>query len=976
MSKPKRLYLIDGMAILFRGYFALLSTPLSTKSGEPTGGTYAFCTALVRLLEQHKPDLIAVAWDSASPTFRHDQYSEYKANRAAFPEALVPQLKRVKEIVGMYHIPCLELPGFEADDIIGTLAKRAEAAGYDVYCVTPDKDFFQLVSDKVFVYRPSKPGIPEEIIDIDGVHRKFGVLPERVIDVLALIGDASDNVPGVKGIGEKTAIPLIQEFGSLEGLYERIEEVPKAGVKKKLLENRDTAFMSKELVTIHTTVPVDVTFEQLHLDPPDVHALVRTYEELGFRTLMMRYHDIETATQIAAATAAVTVPPPEPLMDGPDMPELDRDLEEGTLPAGSATPENDALSFDFSLEQMKTLADVPHSYYIVRTEQQLAELAAHLRGGAMVSFDLETDGLDWQRSNIVGLSFSIKPGEAFYVPIQQAERTTVEETGTLFDEERVQRATEGLPLDVALRHLAPILEDPAIRKTGQNAKFDMVMLRRYGVAVRGLAFDSMLASYVLDSAREHNMDDLAQRFLSYKPIAITELIGPRGKGQLNMRDVELNVAGEYACEDADITYQLYERLGQELREKGLDDVAQRFEFPLVEVLTEMEYCGVHVDVPSLKDISASLEAAALRLEGEIYELAGQQFNIGSTKQLAEILFEKLKLPTKKKTKTGYSTDQFVMEELAAIHPLPEKILEYRQAMKLKSTYVDALPALINPETGRVHTSYNQAVTSTGRLSSNNPNLQNIPIRSDVGREIRKAFVAGIPGGLLLSADYSQIELRIMAHVCGDEEMVRAFKENFDIHTATAMNVFNVPLEEVTPNMRRKAKEVNFGIMYGIGAFGLARRLKISQKEAKELISTYFQKYPGVNQYISSTLEMARDKGYVETLSGRRRYYPNINAFNQSARSAEERAAINMPIQGTASDIIKLAMIDIHNELHTRFPQVNMLLQVHDELVFETPEECVTELAAFVKEKMEGAFSLGDVPVVVETGVGANWFEAH
>lgn len=980
MSQPKRLYLIDGMAILFRGYFALISTPLSSKHGEPTGGTFAFCSALVRLLDQHKPDLIAVAWDSATPTFRHEQYTEYKANRAAFPEDLVPQLHRVKEIVGYYHIPCLESPGYEADDIIGTLARRAEQEGYEVYCVTPDKDFFQLVTERIKIYRPSKPGIPEEIVDIEGVAKKFGVAPEQVIDVLALVGDTSDNVPGVKGIGEKTAIPLIQEYGTIENLYANIDKIPKAGVKKKLEEGREMAKLSKELVTIHTNTPVDITFEQLHLDPPDMAMLARIYEELGFKSLRARYVNEPTPAAMAEALAA-TPTAAEGSFDDADLNVIEPAVAadgpmEGFIAPDQGMPADNGTSFDFSFESLKTIADVPHEYRIVRSEDQLRELVEYLKKGPMLSFDLETDALDWQVANIIGFSFSIKAGEGFYVPIGNEAVTLVESNGTLFEEATVRAATDGMPLDLALRYLAPLLEDPNVPKAGQNAKYDMVILRDKGVDVKPLAFDSMLASYVIDSTREHNMDDLAMRYLSYKPVSITELIGPRGKGQLNMRDVDVETVAEYAAEDADITLQLYERLDRELREQELDQVAYRFDFPLVEVLAKMEHCGVYIDVPSLKDISRSLEETAARLEEEIYQLAEQPFNIGSTKQLSEILFEKLKLPTKKKTKTGYSTDQFVMEELAALHPLPEKILEYRQAMKLRSTYVDVLPSLINPRTGRVHTSYNQAVASTGRLSSNNPNLQNIPIRSEIGREIRKAFTAGIPGGVILSADYSQIELRIMAHVCGDEALVRAFKENFDIHTATAMNVFSVPMEEVTPNMRRKAKEVNFGIMYGIGAFGLARRLKIGQKEAKELITTYFQKYPGVQEYINSTLEMARTMGYVETLSRRRRYYPNINAANQAARSGDERAAINMPIQGTASDIIKLAMIDIHRELPERFPKANMLLQVHDELVFETPAEGAGELAAFVKEKMENAFPLGDVPVIVETGFGTNWFEAH
>jgi len=958
----KRLFLVDGMAILFRGYFALLNANLTSRNGEPSGATFAFCTALVRLLEQHKPDLIAVAWDTAEPTFRHEQFTDYKAHRPEFPPDMVPQLERVKQIVKLYHIPCLEVPGFEADDIIGTLAIRAEKEGYDVYCVTPDKDYLQLVTEKIFVYKPSRPGAEEEIVDIEGVEKRFGVRPDQVVDVLALIGDTSDNVPGVKGIGEKTGIPLIQQFGSVENLYENIETVEKAGVKKKLLENRDNAFLSKELVTIHTNVPVEVTFEELHLDPPDVPGLLKAYDELGFKSLAKRY--LEVAEPASAANGTAT---------------NEAETTGETTETGSGTPGQsaaDATSFEFSYDTLRTIAEVDHTYATIRTEEALEALVAHLRTGAALSFDLETDSIDWQVAHILGFSFSIAPHEAFYVPVAQGEVTHHREKQSLFDQEEVtQSATEGQPLDVVLRYLKPLLEDPALPKLGQNAKFDMTMLRRHDVHVAPLAFDTMLASYVLDSTQSHGMDSMSERLLGYKPVSITELIG-KGKEQITLREVKLEEVAEYAAEDADVTLQLYGRLNSMLKEQGLEEVATRFEFPLVEVLTEMEYRGVPIDVASLKDISLSLEQELARLEQEIHELAGRPFNIGSTKQLADILFVELKLPSKKKTKTGYSTDQFVMEELASLHPLPEKILEYRQAAKLKSTYVDALPSLINPQTGRIHSSYNQAVTSTGRLSSNNPNLQNIPIRSEVGQEIRKAFVAGIPDGVIVSADYSQIELRIMAHICGDEALVTAFRDNFDIHTATAMNVFGVEAAEVTGNMRRKAKEVNFGIMYGIGPFGLARRLKISKTEAQELIRTYFQKYPGVQQYITSTLEKARTLGYVETLSGRRRYYQNINAGNPAVRGGEERAAINMPIQGTASDIIKLAMIDIHREIESLFPKAGMLLQVHDELVFEVPRDRAHDLAAFVKEKMEGAFSLGEVRLIAETGIGENWFEAH
>ncbi|HVK39969.1 MAG TPA: DNA polymerase I [Candidatus Kapabacteria bacterium] len=956
----KRLFLIDGMAILFRSFYAMYASHLTSKSGEPTGATFGFASALVRIIDKHKPDLIAVAWDTAEPTFRHEQFTAYKANRAEFPEELVPQLERVKEVIGLYHIPQLEIPGYEADDVIGALACRAADDGYMVYCVTPDKDYLQLVRDNLLIYKPSRPGADEEIVGYEGVHAKFGVTPDRVIDVLALIGDASDNVPGVKGIGEKTAIPLIQQFGSLEALYENIEKVEKPGVRKKLLENRDAAFMSKDLVTIRCDIPIDVSYEQLRLDPPDIRGLLRMYDELGFKSLAMRYQSM-----------AIDEIPEESEPAKPDG-DLTGDAQEPDVP-----PENRSLSFDFHLDRLKTIADVEHTYVLVRTEEQLATLVEYAGGATALTFDLETDGLDSLTASIVGVSLAVKAHEAFYVPVaNEAIRTETTADGELFGQEQTRAATEGLPLELVLGALRPLLERADLPKVGQNAKFDMLILRRYGIRVVPLGFDTMLASYVLDSSKSHGMDALSERLLNYTPISIKELIGPRGKEQISMREVPLEAVAEYAAEDSDVTLQLYTVLQERLREEKLIEVAERYEFPLVSVLTEMEHCGVAIDVPALREISASLEETMKRIEIEVFELAGHPFNIGSPKQLATVLFEELKLPSSRKTKTGYSTDQWVMEDLAALHPLPEKILAYRQAAKLKGTYVDALPGLIAPSTGRIHTSYNQAVAATGRLSSNNPNLQNIPIRSEMGQEIRKAFVPGIPDAVLLSADYSQIELRLMAFICGDEALVTAFKENFDVHTATAMNVFGCPKEEVTPNMRRKAKEVNFGIMYGIGPFGLARRLKIPKAEAQTLITTYFQKYPGVQQYIGETVEKARALGYVETLSGRRRYYPNINSRNASERSAEERAAINMPIQGTAADVIKLAMIDIHREIKGAFPEANMLLQVHDELVFEVPERSADALAAFVKEKMETAFPIGDVPLVAETGLGRNWLEAH
>ena len=958
-----RLFLIDGMAVLFRGYFALFNAGLRSRDGEPTGATFAFISTLERLLEKEKPDLIAVAWDSPEPTFRHKQYPEYKANRAEFPEELVPQLKRVKEVIDYYHIPSLQLPGFEADDIIGTVARKAETAGHEVFCVTPDKDFLQLVTEKVKVYKPTKPGQPSEVVDIEGVKEKFGVTPEQVIDVLALMGDSSDNVPGVKGVGEKTAIPLIQHFGSVESIYERIDEVEKKGVRTKLERDQEQAFLSKELVTIHTEVPLDVPLETLTLDPPDVPNLVRSFHALGFSSFIKRYASDDESSTILST-------PVEQKQEEASSP------TEGT----EAEKEQDQTAFDFSFQKLQTIADTQHQYVLVKDLAKVDALVEKLNSAEWLAFDLETDSTDEHQAQIVGFSFSTESNEGFYIPVEaEARPVKTKKNDTLFDnneEDQTLIKSEGLDLGEVLKRLKPVLENPSVKKIGQNAKFDMLILRRHDIVVAPLAFDTMLAAYVLDSSNSVGMDALAERYLNYRPISITELIGPKGKDQKSMLSVPVEQTAEYACEDADITFQLKEELETKLKEEELSNIAEKYEFPLVPVLSEMEHVGIKVDKDALGEISASLGQTMESLESDIYEIAGHPFTINSPKQLQEVLFTELKLPTKKKTKTGYSTDQFVLEELALLHPLPEMILEYRQAAKLKSTYVDALPALINPRTGRVHTSYNQAVTATGRLSSNNPNLQNIPIRSEIGREIRKAFVAGIDDGVLVAADYSQIELRIMAHICGDPALIKAFSEGFDVHTATAMKVFGVTAEEVEPNMRRKAKEVNFGIMYGIGPFGLARRLKIEQNEGKELIDTYFREYPGVRDYINGILQQLRDTGSVETLDGRRRHYGNPDNLRNPQRGMVERAAINMPIQGTAADIIKLAMIDLHKMLKKEFPKANMLLQVHDELIFEGPREQAEDLAGFVKEKMENAFSLGEVKLVTEAGIGENWFEAH
>ena len=940
-----KFFIIDGMALLFRSYYAMMSMPLTSKDGEPTGATFGFISAILRILETEKPDAITVAWDSAEATFRHHQYEAYKANRIEFPSEMIPQLERTKQILESLNIVSIVKPGVEADDIAGTLAKIAAKEGHIVYCVTQDKDFMQLVEESISIYKLGKLGSDVEIISYNEVEKKFGVTPDKVIDVLALIGDASDNIPGVKGVGEKTAIPLIQQYGSLENVYENIEEITKKSLKEKLIINRDMAFLSKELVTIKIDVTLNETIEDLKTNEPNLPKLIPIFKRLGFNSLISRL-----ATKY------------------PDVIEILKNLS-----SDSHSIDQTQTEISSTPKINTSINDTQHTYKTIKTSSEIDELVDYLQKSEYLCFDTETDSLDKNNMNVIGIAFSTKVGEGFYIPIALEFTIITSGAGTLFAKEE-SKFSDGLQLETVIEKLKPVFENDNIKKIAHNAKFDMLLLKRYGIEVSSLFFDTMIAGYILDSTQGIKMDTMSTKYLYYQPIPISDLIGI--KGERSMKEVDLDIVSEYSCEDADITLQLFNVLLPELKKESLYTLAETYDFPLVQVLTKMESIGIKIDTSALSEISELLEKTAKNLESEIHDIAGKPFTISSPKQLAEVLFEDLKLPVNKKNKTGYSTDQFVLEELSEIHPLPEKILEYRQAVKLKNTYVDALPELINNRTGRLHTSYNQALVSTGRLSSNNPNLQNIPIRSKLGQEIRKAFIPGIPNAVLVSADYSQIELRIMAHVCGDEAMVTAFKNGEDIHSATAMKVFGVSKEEVTPNMRRKAKEVNFGIMYGIGAFGLGRRLKIPRSEASEIIKSYFDKFPGVHKYMTDTVESARTKGYVETLSGRRRKYDNINARNAASRAADERAAINMPIQGTASDIIRKAMIDLHFNLPEAFPNANMLLQVHDELIFEVPISESESLSNFVKDKMENAFSLGEVPIIVDTGFGSNWYEAH
>ncbi|OYV88204.1 MAG: DNA polymerase I, partial [Ignavibacteriae bacterium 37-53-5] len=859
----KRFFILDGTALAYRAYFGMIGRPLINSKGQNTSAVFGFANYLLKVLSDEKPDYLVAVFDTPEPTFRHKKYPEYKATREKMPEEMASQLDHIKRMLKAFGVPTVERPGYEADDVIGTLAVLAEKENINVFMVTGDKDFMQLITPRVKMYKPGKSGMDVEIVDEKGVELKFGVKPSSVIDVLALTGDAVDNVPGIKGVGEKTAIPLIQKYGSLEKVLANADKVDKPALREKLKTGKDMALLSKWLVTIKTDVPLGVDFHSLKEKNPDQAEISRLFNELEFKSMIRR------AQQLTAVPAAKT---------------------EETAAVEEPVPVE---------EEYKTISTVKHDYKLITDVEELARLAEKLKKAEVVSMDTETTSVDALNAKLVGISFSVKPHEAYYVNIAS-------EGGDLFSEAGGWR---GVNVKDAVKLLKPVFESAKIRKVGQNLKYDMLVLSNYDIRTRGVEFDSMVAAYVVNADGAHNLDALAKEYLKYKPVPIEELIG-KGKNQKNMREVPPEVVAEYSGEDADIALQLTTALRKKLGESGLIDLCVKMEFPLIEVLTEIEKTGVKIDTTILSQISKELERLIDNLSDEIYKLAGEEFNIGSPKQLGDVLFNKMNLPTNKKTKTGFSTDVFVLEELSAQHPIAESILSYRKLTKLKSTYVDALPALINARSGRLHTSFNQTVAATGRLSSSDPNLQNIPIRGEMGKEIRKAFVPGEKGWVMMSADYSQIELRIMAHICKDEGMTEAFRKHEDIHRTTASKVFGVPPDKVTPDMRRKAKEVNFGLLYGIGPYGLKIRLRISQGEAKEVIDTYFQRFPRVREYINGTIEFARKHGYVETLLGRRRYLANINSKNSAVRNAEERQAINMPIQGTAADMIKLAMVGI------------------------------------------------------------------
>jgi len=870
-------------------------------------------------------------FDTKEPTFRHKAYPQYKANREAMPEDMVPQLAKLKEVVRAFNTPVVELPGYEADDIMGTLARRAELEGVKTYLVTGDKDLMQLISPQVHILRPGKNASEMEEVDEKGVLEKFGVAPDRVIDVLALMGDKTDNVPGVAGIGEKTAIPLVQQYGSVEDIYSAIDKIPQKGVREKLARDKAMALLSKKLVTIDTSIPLDVNFHSLRAQPPDLQAVLRLFEAFEFRSLGDRARKIWTQHR----TAQTTVPPP--------------------------------LSSSITSDE--------HRYHCVTTLPELKKLCTRLGKAEAIAFDTETTSTDPLRARLVGCSFSIAPREGWYVPVRSTAPATA--SGLFSGEagaDEFNHTDGALDCPVVLDHLRPVLENPAIQKIGQNAKYDMLVLRRHGVRVRGVKFDTMVGGYILRADAQHTLDAMALDAFNYAMVSYDDLVGT-GKNRRLITQVPLDSIADYSAEDADFTMRLYHHQRRLLQEQNLDELCARMEFPLIEVLADMEYDGVRLDVKKLQGMSKEIDRMLTKIVTDIHTHAGTPFNINSTQQLADVLFNKLGLPPAKKTKTGFSTDVGVLEALQGQHPIIDALLEYRQMSKLKSTYVDALPTLIHPDTGRVHTSYNQTVTATGRLSSSDPNLQNIPIRTEMGRAIREAFVPREEGQKILSADYSQIELRVMAHVSGDEGMVEAFMHEEDIHSTTAAKVFGVPPGEVTKEMRRKAKEVNFGIMYGIGPFGLANRLGVSQNEARDIISRYFERFPKVKQYISDTIAGARSNGYVQTLLGRRRFLPDINSRNHNIRGNAERQAINMPIQGTSADMIKLAMIAIHRGLPEEGLQGRMLLQVHDELVFEVPEGETGRSSTLITTAMQNALPLR-VPIKVEVGIGKDWLSAH
>jgi len=958
----KKLFLLDALALIYRAYYALIRSPRITTKGKNTNAQFGFTTTLLDLINKEKPTHLAVVFDTSAPTERHTDFEAYKANRQETPEDLRDALPDIKRIITGFNLPCLELDGFEADDIIGSLALEAADLGYTVYMVTPDKDYGQIVRDNIYMYRPPFQGNTVEIMGPKEVCAKWGIKRvDQVIDMLGLMGDAVDNIPGIPGIGEKTAAKLLAEYDTIENILDNAAHI-KGALGEKVRNGRDMAIMSKKLATIITNVPVPFHEENFRVKEKNTEALTAIFNELEFRALSKRVLG-DTGLEQDIWNGQKALQPVSTDLFGNAIPQK---RSATTLPAVIANG-NNAASAELVLTETEelenipanvfTIEEVPHAYHLVKTDEEVDNLIALLSGYREVAFDTETTNIDPNLADIVGMSFCFEKGTGYYVTLPEEKQDVVR----------------------ILERFKPIFETPDMLWIGQNIKYDMIMLKWYGFALSGSIYDTMLANYVIEPDGKRSMDVLSMKYLNYRPVSIETLIGKKGKGQQSMRDAPLEQVKEYAAEDADVTYQLKKIFDPLLTEKEVKRVFDEVENPLVTVLIEMEYEGVGLDVNFLREYSKDLETDIRKAEENVYKHAGITFNIGSPKQLGEVLFEVMKIDAgQKKTKTGqYATGEDILQKLRHKHQIVEDILAYRELTKLKSTYVDALPELINLRTGRLHTSYNQAVAVTGRLSSNNPNLQNIPIRTERGREIRKAFIARNSSYTIVSADYSQIELRIVAAISGDDNMIAAFKENKDIHTATAAKVYGVEEPGVTKDMRRAAKAVNFGIIYGQSAFGLAENIGVSRTEAKSIIDNYFKQYPAIKQYMDRSINFAKEHGYVETVMGRKRWLKDIYSANFTVRGYAERNAINMPIQGTAADMIKLAMITIHREMEKRRMSTRMILQVHDELVFDVPNEEVDEARLLIKTCMENAMKLPhDVPVNVETGSGANWLEAH
>ena len=933
MSDSKKLFLLDAYALIFRAYYAFINNPMTNSKGLNTSTILGFVNTLDEVLRKESPSHIAVVFDPSGPTFRKDLFPEYKANRESTPEDIKLTIPWIKKIIEAFNIPVVEVENYEADDVIGTLALKAEKEGFTVFMMTPDKDYSQLVSDNIFMFKPKRSGNDIEILGPKEINEKFQTSdPKQVIDVLALWGDSSDNVPGVPGIGEKTAKKLISEYGSIENVYKNLDKFK--GKQKENLENFiDQAKLSKELVTIVTDVQCEFNAESFKLTEFNREALQSLFEELEFKNLANRLLGTNSTTSQAQSVPTPAKP----------------DGAQGNLFSGFASPEESPIS------DKDNIGTIKKSYKHIQSLEDLQNLVDVIKKGKAFCFDTETTGIEVINARLIGVSISFKAHEAYYIS---------------FDEKDLESGDK-------INLLKSILEDEMLLKVGQNLKFDIRMLKKYGVEVKGKIFDTMVAHYLIQPEQRHNLNALSEQYLNYTPVSIESLIGKKGKNQGNMENVSIDKVVDYASEDADLTWQLYEVLKPELEKEGLSKLAEEIEMPLVYVLADMEQTGVKIDTDMLKVAEKELVEDIIGIEKSIFELAGVEFNIASPKQLGEILFDRLKLVADaKKTKTKqYSTGEDVLVKLKDKHEIVGLVLEYRSLKKLLSTYVEALPKLINPTTGRLHASFNQTLVATGRLSSNNPNLQNIPIREERGREIRRAFIPEDKTASILSADYSQIELRLMAHLSKDENLIDAFNKGEDIHTATASKIFSIDPKEVNREMRSKAKTANFGIIYGISAFGLSQRLNIPRTEAKDLIEGYFASFPGVKAYMDECIKNARETSCVFTIMGRKRYLPDIHSRNAIVRGVAERNAINAPIQGSAADIIKIAMVNIHKRIKSEKLSAKLILQVHDELNFEVPADELETMKSILKNEMESAMKLS-VPLTIDMGTGANWLEAH